>query len=345
MKIQTFQSQPVSGLVSVSNFVSEYQSNIRNSIIPPTQLPIYINNYYVSSNSSAGGTGTIRVDYSTMELQPTNVYSKRIWNIHIHGTIFKDAVMSGIDLIFYENDTENDALEYLSQIGFEGLLSGTFLVRSVVNAYDASQYWSYVYQSDKKTLTLMFENSVTTPIDLTTDKVFDLYINIPNVILTSCHPGSIFFPPDNVKNVYCVHNSDPTGAFGNFAVSGDVVYTDFGQNYRITPSFLGSGKKLLLTLTKANPDLEEYTGVGTYFGPIFIIHYVGGPMYESGYITFENKTNAKVCVWIDPTVAPEVNQYESTHTFVDPGRNTVAMLPPFIGYLVYFDGQFSPCFP
>ena len=339
MKIYALESQTRNALADVSNFVSAYEDNIRNAVIPPTQLPIYFQNFYVSY--PVGETPNVRVEYATMALQPTNTFAQRIWDIHLHGVLKKDTVSSSVDIIFYNNDTENDALEYLSTIGFLGLLSGTFVVRTDVHVYDASVYWSYVYQSEDKTLRLTFDNSLSNPITLTSDKIFDAYLNIPNQILLSCTPGSALMPPDNVKNTYCVHNSDPTGAFGNFAVSGDVVYTDFGQNYRITPSFLGSGKKLLLTLTKANPSLDEQ--VGAYFGPIFQIRYVGGPMFENGYITFENKTNSKVCVWIDPTVAPQVNQYEPTHTFVDPGRNTVAMLPALIGYLVHFDGQLDPC--
>ena len=63
-------------------------------------------------------------------------------------------------------------------------------------------------------------------------------------------------------------------------------------------------------------------------------------------ISCENKITSKVCVlcvWIDPTADLQASAYQSTHTFVDLGRNTVAMLSALIGYLVHFDGQLDPC--
>jgi hypothetical protein len=282
-----------------------------------------------------------------MELQPTNIYSKRIWNIHLHGLLNKDTTASFIDITFYENDTENDALENLYRIGFEGLMSGTFLVRNNNEVYDISNYWTYLYKSNVKTLSLYFENSLTNPIDLTSDRVFDIYFNIPNLILTACQSGTVPYPPDNLKNIYCVHNSSPAGAFGQFAVSGDVAYRDYGQNYRITPSFLGSGNKLLLTLTKADPSLPE--NLGGYLGPIFAITYVGGPFDVGSYITFDNKTNSRVCVWIDPSYKGQGDSLtwnlKQTHTFVDPNRNTVALIQPFTEYFTHYNGQYDPCFP
>ncbi len=339
--MQTFQSQPNAALTSVISFVSEYEDNIRNAVIPPTQLPIYVNNYYVSS-SPVGGTG-ITVSYSTMELQPTNVFSKRIWNIHVHGTIVQDTVNGAIEFVFYDEDTENNALENISSIGFEGLMSGTFLLRSSPTVENVAEYWTYNYSSSSKTLTLFFVNNPLRPLDISTNRVFDIYFNIPNLILTSCQSGTMIYPPDNLKNTYCVHNSSASGAYGGFAVSGDVVYRDYGQNYRLTPSFLGSRYKLLLTLTKADPSLQE--NVGNFFGPIFAITYVGGPLGQQAYITFENKTSSRVCVWTDPSVFPDNTNYTPTHTFVDPGKNTVAYTIALSNIFRYYDGQFDPCFP
>lgn len=341
MRIQTYHGLTMSGMVSLSNFVDKYQDNIQTPVIPPSQLPIYVTNYYIIST---GGTASIQVDYSTMELQPTNIYSKRIWNIHFHGILKKDTMTEELNIIFYPVDTEYDEIESLYTIGFEGRMSGTFLVRSSDKVYDISDYWTYIYNSSSTTLTLTFQNSISDAIDLTLDRVFDIYFNIPNIVLTSCQSGSVVFPPDNIKNIYCVHNSSPIGGFGGFAVSGDVVYRDYGQNYRIVPSFLGSRNKLLLTLTKADMTLPE--NVGAYFGPIFAITYVGGPFGENSYITFENKTSSTVCVWVDPTVpGDKQTTYKSTHTFVDSNRNTVALIQPFTEYFIHFDGQYSPCFP
>ena len=87
MRVQTRQTEAVAGMVSVSNFVSTYQENIRQSVVPPTQLSIQILNYYVQP--SAG----IDVGYSTLELQPTNVYSQRIWNGHVHGVLKKAEIL------------------------------------------------------------------------------------------------------------------------------------------------------------------------------------------------------------------------------------------------------------
>lgn len=338
MRIQTFQAQSVGGMVSVSNFVSSYEDNIREAVVPPTQLTISIPNYYVSSSPTS-----IQVDYSTLALQPTNTYSKRIWDGHVHGVLKKDVSSASMDIIFYPYDTENDALEFLTTIGFEGAMSGTFLVRSSGHVYDVSDYWTYVYNGDQRMLTLAFQNSISNPVDVSVDRLFDIYFNIANVILTSCQSGSVPYPPDNIKNTYCVHNSSSTGAFGGFAVSGDVVYRDYGQNYRVTPSFAGSRNKLVLTLTRADPSLPEHS-LGTFFGPIFAVNYVGGPMSTNSYITFVNQTTSRVCVWIDPTI-PEGSStpYMPSHVFVDPGKNTVALLSPFQTYFKYFDGDFASC--
>lgn len=337
MRVQTRQTEAVAGMVSVSNFVSTYQENIRQSVVPPTQLSIQILNYYVQP--SAG----IDVGYSTLELQPTNVYSQRIWNGHVHGVLKKDVSTASMDIVFYNDDTENDELEFLTRIAFQGALSGTFVVRSSALVYDLTNYWTYLYNGDERTLTLTFQNSVSNPVDVSVDRLFDIHFNIPNAILASCQSGSVPYPPDNIKNTYCVHNSSSTGAFGGFAVSGDVVYRDYGQNYRITPSFVGSRNKLLLTLTRADPTLPEHS-LGAFFGPIFEVLYVGGPMSTNSYITFENQTASTVCVWIDPTIPSNVtSKYLRSRVFVPSGKNTVALYPPFQSYFRYFDGEFTPC--
>jgi hypothetical protein len=326
MRIQTFHTNSDLDLLNTSTFVSEYEDNIRSTTIPPRRLPIFINDYFVESLDNV-----IRIQYSSIALEPTNTFSKSIWNMHFGGTIKKDTVSNTFSLKFYGNEDD------LYPIDFEGMLSGQFIVRSDDNIYNASEYWSYTYNSNLKEFQLQFDNT-TSPINLTSDRTFELHIYVENVILTSCRSGSEPYPPDNIKNTYCVHNSDATGAFGNFEVSGDVSYTDFNQNYRIIPSFQGSRRKLVLTLVQDPND-----NVGAFFGPIFAITYVGGPMYENAYITFENKTNSRVCVWIDPTVDPK-QQPGNTHTFVDPGRNTVAILNALTEGFRYHNGQYDPCF-
>lgn len=329
MRIQTFETTTNEAVVAMSGFLQEYQSNIRNAIIPPSQLPIYLTNY------SARALGNGRVEYTTVALAPTNEYSRRIWKIELRGSIGED-----VDSIPYEFRFGNDPSVVV--IGFEGFLSGTFIVNEKV--LDASLYWTYLYSGDNRTLFLQFVNRPEDPITVNT--TFDLNISIPNIVVSSCRSGTVPYPPDNVRNVYCVHNEDATGAFGGFAVSGDVAYTDYGQNFLLTPTFLGSRFKLLFTLTKL-PTAQQQ--VGTFMGSIFDIQYVGGPMSQNAYITFENKTDERVCVWVNPTflnISDTGGGSEPpSRSFVDPGRNVVAYTIPLSNVFRWFDGQFDPCQP
>lgn len=342
MRIQTFESSTNDAVVSMSGFLDTYEDNIRQSIIPSTQLPIYLTYYATEISPPTAGD----ILFTTVCLVPTNQYSKRIWHLQVQGHLKQD--VQGMEVLFrFPENTVNEQLDTLFLIGFEGPLSGTMIVNGKV--LDASIYWTYLYTSDVKTLNLRFtnpsgESSVDTSNPLT---LFTLQLSIENVILTSCKPQSIPYPPDNIRNVYCIHNSDPTGALGGFAVSGDIVYRDYGQNFRLSPTFLGSRYKLLFTLTYAdNSPIESPTPqIEAFMGSIFDLQYVGGGMGNVAYVTFENKTQERVCVWMNPTVPADDPQDRRAYTFVDPGRNTVGQITLLSNIFRWFDGQYDPCLP
>ncbi len=319
MKIQTFQSNATDISVSTNAFLDQYEENIVDAIIPPTNLPVFVTNFQVSASS-----GTT-IQYSCLSLNPTNVFSKRVWDIVLRGSLPTGATASTITLDFAANPYKD-----IYDISFEGELGGTFVIDQVV--YDASKYWRYVYDPLEEVIQFHFED-VGGIIGLVTSPKFQLMMYIEDVIGGCTHSSYIDTLSNVIVNKYCVHNRGAGGSLGGLAVSGDFRYTDYNQDVLVIPTFLGSGYKLLLTVTSTNLGPPP-----PYVGITLLIDYVGGALGSVGYITTENKTNFPICVKVRSN-----GGIYTVSALVPPGTNTVDFCVTLSDTFIYFDGANVPC--
>ena len=112
--------------------------------IPDTNLPIFFQQYTVTPLLGSGVT----VVFSTVSANPSNQALSRVWSFNSQLKV--DRPLSTISLLYDFSAVQAQGYN----VTFEGSVNGTLTIGKEKEAYNATRYVSYTFDSTQKTVLL-----------------------------------------------------------------------------------------------------------------------------------------------------------------------------------------------